>query len=244
MGMPWIKLYTEILDEPKLGRLSDALKWRFVQLCLLAGECDAEGYLVSGTEAMPEDDIAWRLRLDVNELQKSLAELEGVGLVELDRDGDIWFVKNFSKRQGRSQSEKRKAWRERKQRQRDNETDVTEESRVTPGPRVEQSRTEGEQSREEAEAERDINPADPQRSSKVHAVLEGYGVEEPSLSKLAASHWVNCAYVQEWWAYIDTWDIATSHKVGALVKRLKARRKVPPEHGKGAGGEYEGLVRT
>jgi len=120
-SMPWIKLYTEMLDDPKLGRLSGYVKWHFVALCLMAGECDSEGYLVNGDCPLTSRDIAWRLRDE--EIIGSLDLLSEYGLMAQDDDGS-WFVVNFSKRQGRSQSEKRRLWRERKQRQRDTEQDT------------------------------------------------------------------------------------------------------------------------
>ena len=128
-SMPWIKLYTEMLDDPKLGRLHADLKWHFVALCLLAGECDAEGYLVNGMEAYTIHDIAWRLREPPAAIGASLEILQNAGLVCRDED-DTWFVTSFAKRQGRSQSEKRAQWRERKRRQREREDDAT----VTPEP--------------------------------------------------------------------------------------------------------------
>jgi len=144
-SMPWIKIYTDILDDHKLGRLTATDKWRFVALCVLAGECDAEGYLANGNANMSIDDIAWRLREDADQLSISMQTLESVGLLCQDEDAS-WFVVNFSKRQGRSQSEKREQWRERKQRQRDKEN-VTRDSPVTPGSREEKSREEERESR-------------------------------------------------------------------------------------------------
>src|SRR3990167_474290 len=95
--MPWVKLYTEALDDPKLGRLPDSLKWRFVQFVMLAGECDAEGYLISGSEPMTVQDLAWRLRIDEKQLEEDTAALSLAGLIVND-DG-AWLIVNFSKRQ-------------------------------------------------------------------------------------------------------------------------------------------------
>ena len=36
----WIKLYHEILDDPKMGRMPDRLWRRTIELFLLAGELD------------------------------------------------------------------------------------------------------------------------------------------------------------------------------------------------------------
>lgn len=129
-SMPWVKIWTEMLDDHKFGRLDDAAKWRFVQLCLLAGECDAEGYFANGEQVMGPEDIAWRLRLDPGQLAEELVALDSIGLISSD-DGGAIFVTNFAKRQGRPQHEKRKLWRERKQRQREREQDTEENADET-----------------------------------------------------------------------------------------------------------------
>ena len=118
-GMPWIKVFTEILDDVKMLRLSDPQKWRFVQLILLAGECDAEGFIVKGDIAMTVTDIAWRLRVDEVDLQKDLELLKSNHLMEFDQEESAWFVEKFSDRQGRSQAGKRKQWRERQRKHRE-----------------------------------------------------------------------------------------------------------------------------
>lgn len=124
-SMPWVKIYTDILDDPKLGRLPELTRWRFVQLVLIAGECDAEGLLVSGDKALTEQDIAWRLRVRSPLLHRDLIKLIGVGVIEKTDQG--YRVCKFAQRQGRKQSEKREMWRVRQQRRRDNtkEEDVT-----------------------------------------------------------------------------------------------------------------------
>lgn len=116
MSMPWVKLWTEALDDPKLARLSSDLFRRFINLVLYAGEIDAEGYLVSGETALTIDEIAWRLRDDPGVVGDEMRALANAGLLELD--GDTWLVTNWSERQGRSQSDKRRHWRYRKQIQR------------------------------------------------------------------------------------------------------------------------------
>ena len=149
MGMPWVKLWTDFLDDPKLGFVSDAAQLLFVKLMLLAGDCDAEGYLVNGDEPLTIEEIGWRLRINPATMQGPLTELTDAGLIK-DDDGIILIV-NFQKRQGRSQSEKREQWRKRKQRQRDKEN-VTGESPVTPAS-VTPLEGEGEETRSERESE-------------------------------------------------------------------------------------------
>jgi hypothetical protein len=51
----WIKLYLEILDDPKMGQLPDGLWRSAIELFLLAGENGNDGLL------QPVTDLAWRL---------------------------------------------------------------------------------------------------------------------------------------------------------------------------------------
>lgn len=88
----WIKLYHEILDDPKMGRLSDRLFRRCIQLFLIAGEEDSNGLLPR------PDDMAWRLRpLSTEELENDLDELAKVGIVSKTDNG--WIVVHFAERQ-------------------------------------------------------------------------------------------------------------------------------------------------
>ena len=114
----WLKLYHEMLDDPKVAKLPDSSWRRFVECLLLAGEVDKSGFLPD----VP--DMAWRLRLNDNTLSQDLSRLALSGLVELKNDGesDRWFVTNFSKRQGASAAaERMRAYRRRKNQKREDE---------------------------------------------------------------------------------------------------------------------------
>lgn len=93
MNSHWIKLYIEILDDPKMGRLPDWLWRRTIELFLLAGENRNDG------ELPPVSDIAWRLRLDEAKLSEALRALSQVRVVELLPDGKTWKIVNFERRQ-------------------------------------------------------------------------------------------------------------------------------------------------
>jgi hypothetical protein len=118
----WIKLYHEVLDDPKMGRLSDSAYRRCIELFLMAGR---DG---NDDGSLPDfDDIAWKLRVSNDQLQSDLAELEAAGIVSFV-DGNP-FVTNFAKRQARiSNADKQKAYRERKRLEEleENYTDDTE----------------------------------------------------------------------------------------------------------------------
>ena len=68
---PWIRLYKAILDDMEIALLDDKTFRVLVSLLLLASEDEAmEGNLP------PVDKIAWRLRMDVNELVKCIQQLK------------------------------------------------------------------------------------------------------------------------------------------------------------------------
>lgn len=106
----WVKLYIEILDDPKMGRLPDRLFRRAIEIFLLAGDAHLEGVLPS------VDDMAWRLRLNPGTIEEDLQALEKTGIVS-KVDG-TWFVTKFSKRQARiSDAERMQGSRDRKRRE-------------------------------------------------------------------------------------------------------------------------------
>lgn len=157
--MPWIKLYTELLDDPKIGRMADSVKLRFIQLLLIAGECDSSGCLINGDTPLSSDEIAWRLRVDVSVLMTDINTLCAAGLIE--RCNDTFCIKNFAKRQGRPQFERQAKWRETQKVKRENARNappaqenividdtkpvtenVIDDTTVTLHPRVEKRREE------------------------------------------------------------------------------------------------------
>jgi len=87
----WIKLYHEILHDPKMAML-DADTWRLAIECfLMAGEEARDGYLP------PLKDIAWILRRDIEQLETTMNELVRIEILEV-RDGR-YFVRKFAERQ-------------------------------------------------------------------------------------------------------------------------------------------------
>lgn len=98
----WIKLYHEILNDPKMGRLDDRLWRRAIEVFLLAGEAGEDGYLPS------VEDMSWVLRCEAGALQADLELLaDRAGIVEL-RDGR-WYVVKFAERQAALPAAERKA---------------------------------------------------------------------------------------------------------------------------------------
>lgn len=111
----WIKLYDEILDDPKMGRLSDGAFRLCINLFLMANRNEPRD------GSLPDlEDIAWTLRLSNDVAQQYLAELERAGIVAIN-DGEL-VVTNFEKRQAAiTVNDRVKQFRERKRKEQFNE---------------------------------------------------------------------------------------------------------------------------
>ena len=108
MANTWIKLYHEILTDPKMGRMPDRLFRRTIELFLIAGKEDQGGMLP------PVEDIAWMLRSTDKEIQKTLEDLEALNIIEKTDQG--YHVTHFVTRQESNLSgyEKVKRYRDNK----------------------------------------------------------------------------------------------------------------------------------
>jgi len=128
-GNYWIKLYTEILDDPKMAMLDDHLWRRFYEFCLVAGKGNKGG-------ALPTvDQMAWLLRTDAEGLQDDVTALVEIGL--LSWNADNLTVTNFSKRQDKmSNAEKQMKFRERLQKDEYYSNQDVTESNKTALPKV------------------------------------------------------------------------------------------------------------
>lgn len=108
--LPWIKVYVEILTDPKMGRLTDHLFRRVIELFLLAGRTGAGGYLPS------TDDIAWELRASAESMLEDMHALEKTGILR-NEPGTGWLVVHFAERQDADSNRERQARFRERQRQ-------------------------------------------------------------------------------------------------------------------------------
>jgi hypothetical protein len=99
MASYWIKLYLEILEDPKMATLPDRLWRRFTECCLLAGKFGEGGNLPDTTQ------LAWILRLNTDDLNMDLQQLASTGMIAKTVSG--WLVVNFAKRQAPVPAEER-----------------------------------------------------------------------------------------------------------------------------------------
>ena len=103
----WIKLYIEVLNDPKMGCLPDNLWRKVIELFLLAGEYDTDGSLPALR------DVSWRLRITEAELLDAYRALAELGILHESADG--WIVTHFADRQkAMTNAQRMHAYRERK----------------------------------------------------------------------------------------------------------------------------------
>ena len=118
----WMKLWFDILRDPKMGMLPDRLWRRVIELFLLAGQQGEEGLLPNTSE------IAWQLNKPEKAIITDLENIRKTGIVDINVDG-VWYVTNFKKRNAPVDSAKRiKDFRQRERYEKGN-VDVTEVKR-------------------------------------------------------------------------------------------------------------------
>jgi hypothetical protein len=101
----WIKLYHEILDDPKMGRLSDRQYRRVIEIFLLAGDCEMDGKLPCA------EDIAFRLRYPAG-LDEDIEALLGCGILSRGTDGALRVTRWLERQTAMSEAERsrRRRW--------------------------------------------------------------------------------------------------------------------------------------
>ncbi len=104
----WIKLYTEMLDDPDVGSLSWAHRGMFMALLALAGKLDSRDENDMETGRLDTvDRLAWHLRCSVEELADAVEAFKERGFVD-ERDS-VLYLTHYPARQSHSPSEDRNA---------------------------------------------------------------------------------------------------------------------------------------
>jgi len=119
----WIKFYIEILEDPKMAVLPDRIWRRIAELFLVAGKMQNNGHIPDTRQ------IAWILRMRVDELEPDLEQIKEIGIIDKTETG--WYVKKYQKRQGPSTTAERKQAQRNRERSRqyDGDRHVTVTSR-------------------------------------------------------------------------------------------------------------------
>src|SRR5690242_16437092 len=93
--MKWFRMYSEVLHDPKVQRLSPAMFKHWVNLLCLANDSTPRGVLPS------IEDIAFALRIKPTEAGRIVGELVKLQLLELTPDGRA-IPHNWTERQRNS----------------------------------------------------------------------------------------------------------------------------------------------
>lgn len=107
--MKWFRLYSEILDDPKIQKLSDSEFRKFIYLMCFACELDQAGHI-----PYPNNEIAWRLRCDDVTMCDALVTLQKLKITSQNDSGIV--INHWKKRQYKSDTsvERTRRYRERK----------------------------------------------------------------------------------------------------------------------------------
>ena len=90
-----MRLYVEILDDPKVAKMDPTTFQIFIFLLLLARERDRDGAI-----DMSPADIAWRIRQPEDQIAEAIENLKALDIIS-KAPGPLVFL-NWSKRQYRS----------------------------------------------------------------------------------------------------------------------------------------------
>ena len=126
----WVKLYTEILDDPDVGTLSWAERGMLSAMFSLAGKIDdrdADDMETGRLDTL--ERVAWHLRCDLDELQAAVNAF--IAREFLDVRDDVLYLTHYPGRQAHSPSEDRNAVAERVKRYRAHKAEARNED-VTP----------------------------------------------------------------------------------------------------------------
>lgn len=75
LPLPWMKMWVEALDDPKLIRMSLAERGAWWGLLKLAHKCNAGGKLLSGDQGLDMDEIADALHIKTSDERQALESM-------------------------------------------------------------------------------------------------------------------------------------------------------------------------
>jgi hypothetical protein len=207
----WIKLYTEITRDPKMGRLTDRQFRTCINLFAVAGETDDGGRLP------PLPDMTWLLRLTDEQLAEDLAALTRVGILE-ERAGE-WYVRKWAERQAKPPSDQRERVRERvtEHRKRQRNESVTT---LQPGVTTPETETETDVDIEtEKETERETD-ADVAWKQAVRAFESSISLVSGSLVPDMLDMWsvLQSGGHEDWWEQAITVAVARNKRSWSYVR--------------------------
>ena len=137
MPLPWIKLWLESLDDPKLTRLSLAERGAWWGILGLAGKCNAGGKILSGGLGLDIDEIADALHIKTTEdrqaLESMIAKMENRGSLRWNENNTLTVI-HWEERQRIPPSLHPEAIAERVRQYRERRKKTEEPEELAPSP--------------------------------------------------------------------------------------------------------------
>ena len=137
MPLPWIKMWLEALDDPKLTRLSLAERGAWWGLLKLAGKCDVGGKILSGSVALDMDEIADALHIKTSDdrqaLESMIAKMEKRGSLKWNENNALTVI-HWEERQRIPPSARPEAIADRVRRYRERRKETEGPEELAPSP--------------------------------------------------------------------------------------------------------------
>jgi len=137
MPLPWIKMWLEALDDPKLTRLSLAERGAWWGILQLAGKCDAGGKILSGGVELDMDEIADALHVKTSDdrqaLESMVAKMGKRGSLKWNENNTLTVI-HWEERQRIPPSAKPEAIADRVRRYRERRKKTEEPEELAPSP--------------------------------------------------------------------------------------------------------------
>lgn len=149
----WMKLYIEILDDPKMATLPDRVWRRIIELFLVAKRLNKDGHIPDTRQ------IAWMLRMSPDELESDMAQIVHTGIIEREVNG--WYIPKFSQRQAATPDAERKAQQREREKTRQYYGNVTDASRNVTQRQNTEDREQNTETKAEAEDDAPFMSANP-----------------------------------------------------------------------------------
>lgn len=109
-ALPWLRLYTEIIDDEKLGLLSFEDRWHFVAILCLKGK----GVLDGETDPeMLQRKVALKIGLSIMELEKMVKRLSRMGLIDAETFQPVaWASRQMQSDKDETNAQRQKRYRD------------------------------------------------------------------------------------------------------------------------------------
>lgn len=216
---PWVKLWADCLDSRQLAKAGEAAEVLFYRLLTLNGK---EG---SGdTLALSAEDIAWRMRLSVEDVERRLSALVSAGLIEM---GDGIAFPGWAERQAeKSDAERQASLRARKRTMsRDSHATVTRQTCDTSRDcRILESESESESEEEpRTQPTATSSEAEPPATRSVVRVVKPAATDEPLKALLDA--WNTATGDRLVWSAKYFQPTEAAHRLGATPELLARAAK-------------------